>query len=175
MKRQLYVGAMFLAVLVALAIASHLLGKRAVVQANGEQAPKFEVDPMWPKPLPNHWLMGNTIGVSVDSNDHIWIIHRQASLEPMENYAAAKNVSEEVLRLISLNRKFMKLSNVIRALINNPRAPIDITLPLLKHLNDRDIKIVSLNRNIPDVIRSMATKMIRQKADAAKPKLPGGH
>ncbi len=89
MKRHLYVGAMFLAVLVALAVASHLLGKRAVVQANGEQAPKFEVDPMWPKPLPNHWLMGNTIGVSVDSKDHIWIIHRQGSLEAMEDYGVA--------------------------------------------------------------------------------------
>src|SRR5260370_38858034 len=44
---------------------------------------------MWPKPLPNHWLMGNTIGVSVDTKDHIWIIHRQGSLEAMENYADA--------------------------------------------------------------------------------------
>ena len=43
---------------------------------------------MWPKPLPNHWVMGNTIGVSVDSKDHIWIIHRAGSLEAMETYAA---------------------------------------------------------------------------------------
>ncbi len=89
MKRQLYVGAMFLAVLVALAVGSRMLGKRAVVEAAGTQAPKFEVDPMWPKPLPNHWLMGNVIGVSVDSKDHIWIIHRQGSLEAMEDYAVA--------------------------------------------------------------------------------------
>ncbi len=90
MKRHLYVGAMFLAVLVVLAVGSHVLTKKAVVQAaGGAQAPKFEVDPMWPKPLPNHWLMGNVIGVSVDSKDHIWIIHRQGSLEAMENYAVA--------------------------------------------------------------------------------------
>src|SRR5579872_7051532 len=90
MKRHLYVGAMFLAVLVVLAVGSHVLTKKAVVQAaGGVQAPRFEVDPMWPKPLPNHWLMGNTIGVSVDSKDHIWIIHRQGSLEAMENYAVA--------------------------------------------------------------------------------------
>src|SRR5579872_6818590 len=88
MKRHLYVGAMFLAVLVVLAVGSHVLTKKAVVQAaGGAQAPKFEVDPMWPKPLPNHWLMGNTIGVSVDSKDHIWIIHRQGSLEAKEVYA----------------------------------------------------------------------------------------
>ena len=43
-------------------------------------APYFEVDPLWPKPLPNHWLIGSTIGVSVDTRDHIWIIHRPGSL-----------------------------------------------------------------------------------------------
>jgi len=90
MKRHLSVGAMFLAVLVVLAVGSHVLTKKAVVQAaGGAQAPRFEVDPMWPKPLPNHWLMGNTIGVSVDSKDHIWIIHRQGSLEAMEDYGVA--------------------------------------------------------------------------------------
>ena len=44
--------------------------------ADGSMAPLFEVDPLWPKPLPNHWLLGSTIGVAADSRDHIWIIHR---------------------------------------------------------------------------------------------------
>ena len=43
------------------------------------QAPYFEVDPLWPKPLPNHWLLGAAVGVSVDERDHIWIIHRSSS------------------------------------------------------------------------------------------------
>jgi hypothetical protein len=51
-------------------------------------APRFEVDPMWPKPLPNHWVLGNVIGVAADANDHIWIVHRGAALERMETYAA---------------------------------------------------------------------------------------
>ena len=38
----------------------------------------FEVDPFWPKPLPNHWLLGWTIGVWVDEQDHVWIIHRSS-------------------------------------------------------------------------------------------------
>ena len=42
----------------------------------GPQAPRFAVDPLWPKPLPNHWLLGSTIGVDVDAQDHIWIVHR---------------------------------------------------------------------------------------------------
>ncbi len=68
MKRKIYVGVTFAVVLIALAIGSSLLQKRAVVHAaGGTQAPRFEVDPMWPKPLPNHWIMGQTIGVSVDA------------------------------------------------------------------------------------------------------------
>ncbi len=89
MKRNLYVGAAFLALLVALGAGSAVLQKRAAVEAAAVQAPTFEVDPMWPKPLPNHWLLGMVIGVSVDAQDHIWIIHRGGSLERMENYAAS--------------------------------------------------------------------------------------
>jgi NHL repeat len=87
--RYLKVGGGFLVVLMGLGAASALLQKRATVEAAGVQAPRFEVDVMWPKPLPNHWVMGNVIGVSVDDKDHIWIVHRQGSLEAMEDYAVA--------------------------------------------------------------------------------------
>ena len=40
------------------------------------QAPLFQVDPLWPKPLPNHWILGSVTGVSVDAEDHIWLVHR---------------------------------------------------------------------------------------------------
>jgi hypothetical protein len=66
MKRNIYVGAIFLALLIALGAGIAMLQKRAAVEAATVQAPMFEVDPLWPKPLPNHWLMGMTIGVSVD-------------------------------------------------------------------------------------------------------------
>ena len=56
-------------------------------EASGPQAPMFEVDPLWPKPLPNHWLLGSTIGVAVDSRDHVLIIHR-GNLVPNETPAA---------------------------------------------------------------------------------------
>ena len=50
----------------------------SVTAAGGDavMAPKFEVDPFWPKPLPNHWVIGATIGLAVDSRDHVWIVHR---------------------------------------------------------------------------------------------------
>jgi hypothetical protein len=91
----------------------------------------------------------------------------------MEAFASMKNVSEEVLRLIASNRAFIKTYAVVRALVNNSRAPIDITLPLLPRLNERDLKNLSLNRNVPEAIRGVAIKTIKAKAEASKPKLPG--
>ena len=56
----------------------------AVEEQSGAQAPMFEVDPFWPKPLPNHWLLGSTIGVDADAQDHIWIVHRASTLASNE-------------------------------------------------------------------------------------------
>ena len=46
--------------------------------------PGFQVDPFWPKPLPNNWLLGQVAGVDVDSEDHVWIVHRPGSLSDRE-------------------------------------------------------------------------------------------
>ena len=52
------------------------------VVANGPGT--YQVDPFWPKPLPNNWLLGEVSGVAIDSHDHVWIIQRPNSLEPAE-------------------------------------------------------------------------------------------
>jgi DNA-binding beta-propeller fold protein YncE len=46
--------------------------------------PTYEVDPAWPKPLPNRWLIGAVAGVAVDKKDHVWIVHRPGTLQPNE-------------------------------------------------------------------------------------------
>ncbi len=48
------------------------------------QSPTFEVDPLWPKPLPDRWLVGAVVGVHVDARDHVWIVHRPGTLQPNE-------------------------------------------------------------------------------------------
>ena len=48
------------------------------------QAPLFAVDPTWPTPLPNRWLIGAVAGVAVDSRNHVWIVHRPSTLQPNE-------------------------------------------------------------------------------------------
>jgi DNA-binding beta-propeller fold protein YncE len=74
------VAAAFLGSLAVLAIAYGFFERKAEAQArNAPQAPRFEVDPFWPQPLPNHWLLGSTIGVWVDRDDSVWIIHRSSA------------------------------------------------------------------------------------------------
>jgi len=64
------------ALLITFGIGQSRLQQLANAQDTGVSAPAFEVDPFWPKPLPNHWILGNTIGVAVDSRDHVYIVHR---------------------------------------------------------------------------------------------------
>src|SRR3989338_6291130 len=79
-SRNLLIGAGFVALLVALAVGQPALEKTAAAQVQaGVRAPRFEVDPLWPKPLPNHWVLGSAIGVWVDTDDHVWIIHRSSA------------------------------------------------------------------------------------------------
>ncbi|HXH07515.1 MAG TPA: hypothetical protein VNI83_13115 [Vicinamibacterales bacterium] len=78
--RTVSIAAAFGAALAALGVGQAALDRAAALQAAGAvQAPRFEVDPFWPKPLPNHWLLGMTIGVAVDDRDHVFIVHRGAA------------------------------------------------------------------------------------------------
>jgi DNA-binding beta-propeller fold protein YncE len=75
--RKMLTNGRFVLVLVVLTASGVLVARELAGQSrNSVQAPYFEVDPLWPKPLPNHWVLGSTIGVSVDERDHVWIIHR---------------------------------------------------------------------------------------------------
>jgi DNA-binding beta-propeller fold protein YncE len=78
-RRNIVIGATCAVTLVALGCGQAVLQSRADAPGRMVEAPRFEVDPLWPKPLPNHWLLGMTIGVWVDDEDHIWIIHRGAA------------------------------------------------------------------------------------------------
>jgi hypothetical protein len=77
-RRNLLLGAALVAAIAALAIGQALLQQHAQAQGSSVSAPIYEVDPLWPKPLPNNWLLGWTIGAWVDEQDYVWIIHRGA-------------------------------------------------------------------------------------------------
>ena len=49
-------------------------------QARAEGLPQFAVDPFWPKPLPDSWILGQVAGIAVDNDDNVWIVHRPSTL-----------------------------------------------------------------------------------------------
>ena len=80
-KRNLLIGSGLLALIVACGVGQSAIEDAAhddasMAMGDGPMAPMFVVDPLWPKNLPDHWLMGATIGVDVDSSDTIWLVHR---------------------------------------------------------------------------------------------------
>jgi hypothetical protein len=92
----------------------------------------------------------------------------KASEQEIEGFAAMKNVQESVLRGIASKRKFMKNYAVVRALVNNPRCPLDVSLGLIKNLLVNDLKNLSINKNISDTIRKVGLKMFREKSSTKK-------
>ena len=63
--------------IVAVSLAPAMLG---LAPARAEGAPKFQVEPFWPKPLPKNWILGQVAGIAVGKDDHIWVVHRPATL-----------------------------------------------------------------------------------------------
>ncbi|HEY7568165.1 MAG TPA: hypothetical protein VH762_11375 [Gemmatimonadaceae bacterium] len=87
-RRKLITGGALVGLFAVLGVGQAALD--AATQAQTVRAPRFEVDPMWPKPLPNQWLLGSAIGVGVDSKDHIFIIHRGDSTLNQRTEAGAE-------------------------------------------------------------------------------------
>ena len=81
----------------------------------------------------------------------------------VENFAAMRNVSQDVLRLISMNRKFIRNYTILKNLVSNPRLPIDIGLSLLSRLMVNDLRTVAGSKEIPDTTRKMAEKLYKAR------------
>lgn len=77
-RRSLYIGGMFLSVTVALSIwhPAHENAAPAQAQTPPGGVPAFQLDPAWPKLLPHSWILGMVASLTVESRDHVWIIHR---------------------------------------------------------------------------------------------------
>jgi hypothetical protein len=77
----------------------------------------------------------------------------------VEAFAKMANVAEEVLRVISMNRSWMKNYGVALGLARNPKTPPGISMHLLHRLNERDVKMLSMDRNVPESLRLAARKI----------------
>ena len=49
--------------------------------ASNPDLPRFQVDPFWASELPNDWILGQVSGIAVDSQDHVWVLHRPGTLD----------------------------------------------------------------------------------------------
>jgi sugar lactone lactonase YvrE len=86
-RRFVNLGAAALALTIAAGGGAVLFSQNVAAQGRGGQAPRLDVDPLWPKPFPvdKHWALGSVTGVAVDAQDHIWVANRGvASLQNNE-------------------------------------------------------------------------------------------
>lgn len=87
----------------------------------------------------------------------------------IESFAGMKSVSDEILRQIGSHKEWTKRYGVIASLVRNPRCPLAITLGMVPRLNPKDLKSISVDRNVPEVIRKHAQRFVRGPAGG-----PGG-
>jgi hypothetical protein len=78
----------------------------------------------------------------------------------VESIAKMANVSEEILRMVASNRAWMKNYNVMLALVRNPKAPVALAMNLMSRLNDKDLRQLSTNRNVAEILRVTARKKV---------------
>jgi hypothetical protein len=88
--------------------------------------------------------------------------------QEVEAFAAMSNLTDEILRLIAANRVFRKNYVVVRNLVNNPKVPLDVSLHLLPMINAVDLKKLTMNKNVPETLRSSAIKLQKQRAENKK-------
>jgi hypothetical protein len=84
----------------------------------------------------------------------------------VETISSIKTVPEEVLRQIGHTRSWTRSYVVIHNLIRNPRTPIATGLNFINRIQTRDLRVLSQNKNIPDVIRQTANRLYLKRAGA---------
>jgi hypothetical protein len=88
--------------------------------------------------------------------------------QEVEAFAAMSSLTDEILRSIASNRNFRKNYVVVRNLLNNPKTPLDVSLHMLPMLNAVDLKRLTTNKNVPETLRTTATKLQRTRIELKK-------
>jgi hypothetical protein len=81
----------------------------------------------------------------------------------VEQFAASRSVSDEVIRIISANNRWLRLYPVVLALALNPKTPVQTSLRLLPRLSHRDASRVSRDRNVNPVVRRKAAEFLERR------------
>jgi hypothetical protein len=78
----------------------------------------------------------------------------------VEAFAKMGNVSEDVLRIIGTNRNWLKNYGVVHAVTRNPKTPPAISMQLMHRLTEKDIKMLTTDRNVPEALRLAARRVL---------------
>ena len=78
----------------------------------------------------------------------------------VESIAKMANVQEEILRMIGFSRNYTKNYNIVLALTKNPKTPVAISMNFLNRLSEKDLKALSTNKNVPEVLRVTARRKV---------------
>ncbi len=78
----------------------------------------------------------------------------------IESIARMASLSDEILRIIANTRAWVKNYQIAVALTRNPKTPLGVSMNLLQRLNDRDMRMLSIDRNVPDILRITARKKL---------------
>jgi hypothetical protein len=78
----------------------------------------------------------------------------------VESIAKMANVSDEILRMIGFSRNYTKNYNIVHSLVKNPKTPVAMSMNFMSRLNEKDLRTLSTNRNVPEVIRVTARKKV---------------
>jgi hypothetical protein len=78
----------------------------------------------------------------------------------IEAIAKMGSISDEILRLIANSRAWIKNYPVVVALTKNAKTPLGVSMNLLSRLNEKDLRMLSTDRNVPDVLRVTARKKV---------------
>jgi len=84
--------------------------------------------------------------------------------QEVENIASMRTVSDEVLRLISMNRSWARSYTIIHNLARNPRTPIPTVLNILPRIRTKDLQGISLNRNVSEATRRQAYRLAQARS-----------
>lgn len=101
-----------------------------------------------------------------DSNRLVWAAVLQSPkliLPEVEKIANMKNVDDDILRMIAEKREWVSNYAIIVALVRNPKTPIPSSLKLVPRLQPRDLRFLAKDKAVPDPVRKMAGKIVREK------------
>src|SRR5712692_3410086 len=95
------------------------------------------------------------------------VIHNPRTTEhEIENIASMRTVADEVLRLIGMNRAWARSYPIIHNLVRNPRCPMATAIHILPRIRSKDLKVISMSRNVSEAVRRQAYRLSEMRGPA---------